>query len=106
MNLILFIFAISGGITGNLENSSDTYMHIQPEIGIRINDLFLTAQLYSEPDTDALNQQEYQDAFRNNQLKINMYVDTDYFTGGIQFAYELQNSEYLTSIYFRAQSWR
>lgn len=99
MNLLglLFIYALEGGITGNLQNDIDPYYHVEAEAGIRLENVLLTGVYYFEPVL-------YENTANNQHYKIKLTVDTDNFDFGFNYDYNVSEDADLFTIWGRYES--
>lgn len=108
MNLItaILIFALNGGIVDSPTTNVDTVAYMIPEIGIKFDQGFLTAQYYTEIDIYQINEGNYADGFNNGELRINLYADIDYADFGVTYTYDMTTAEDSICIHFRIQSYK
>lgn len=98
MELLLFIYALQGGITGNAQSDIEPVIYAQVEAGVQLNDLFILGCLYTEIDF-------YNKQTENRHFIVKIYADYENFNFGMEYDYNIDFQYDLLTIYFRLQSW-
>ena len=100
MNLILFILALEGGISGDMIDyqAENISIYYQAEAGIKLDALIFV--IYGIGTSG-----EKHELFETTNLGFKLYVDADYINFGCKYNYNYYTGDDMLTIYMRIESW-